>query len=86
MNPTRHKNHKSRTELLVFCLGQQTCILLFALLISNACLSLLVLSKLNWRKISQYIQLCHHGSVISLYGFISACFVTSIASNRFTNH
>lgn len=70
INPTRHKSYKSTTEFLCFfCLSQQTCILLFAPLISDACLSLYIISQINWRgkKKSQHIQLFHHGSVISLW-------------------
>ena len=81
MNLTRHKNYKSTTEFLVFCSGQLTCILLFALLISNACLFLLYsLSSTGEKYLTVYN--CVTMDLLSIYGFISVCFLKSIASSK----
>lgn len=81
----------NRVWLLIFLvgwhfLGQQTCILLFVLL-SDTCLSLQVLSQLNWReKNNLNIYNCATDELFSVCTFISACFVTTIASNGFTDY
>lgn len=69
MNPTRHKNYKSTTEFSGFFFLGQTCILLFALLISDACLSLHVLSQINWRKNNLNIYNCVTTDLLSVCMF-----------------